>query len=80
MPANNGLWALAIAVNPSTILGVGPLGSLGRRSSAQITAPGRGPLRVAPDESVSVGALNDGADQAGRVLAENLLDAFSRWR
>jgi len=80
MPANNGLWALAIAVNPSTILGVGPLGSLGRRSSAQMTAPGRGPLRVAPDESVSVGALNDGADQAGRVLAENVFDAFGRWR
>ena len=79
-PPNDVPWALAVGIRPATTLAVGPIGSLGRRSSAQMNVSGRGDPRVEPDEAVSVGALAEGADEACRVLAQGLLDVFARRR
>jgi hypothetical protein len=77
-PLTHTPWALGIGLRPSAILSVGPLRSLGQRSSAQGLRMDTKPLRVAPDESAGPAALDTGSDDVGAVLARNLLDAFMR--
>ena len=68
-PPGDGQWAIAISLTPSTVLGIGPLSSLGHRNSAQMTTGSSGPLHIEPDEAVSAGALDDAANEVGQVLA-----------
>jgi hypothetical protein len=76
----HGDWALGIALRPSMTIALGPIVTLGHRTSAQGFAMDRKPLRVEPDEAVGPGGLDSGANDVGDVLARNLLDAFSRNR
>src|ERR1700722_19608473 len=74
MPLEEGAWGLGVAISPGVTLGIGSINDLGRRSSA-LSAARQGELRVWPDEAGSSGALSNGAEDAGFVLAQSLVAA-----
>jgi hypothetical protein len=79
-PLADTTWAIGIGLHPSVTLSLGPIASLGHRSSAQGFGMDQRHLRLEPDEAVGPGGLDTGADEVGAVLARNLLDAFTRKR
>lgn len=75
-----GRLTIAVGVSGSMISVVdGSLNEMGR-SSASFGFGREEPVRVVPDESVSMAALGRGSDELGRDLAAGIMDAFARQR
>jgi len=77
-PACVGPYAIATAIEAAGMVSVGPIASLGQRTSAQMSLPYGKPLRVEPDEAVTSSALAEGAQEVGAVLARSLLGLLTR--
>ncbi len=77
-PSDGGPYAIGTAIEAAGMVSVGPIASLGERTSAQMSLPYGKPLRVEPDEAVTSSALAEGAQEVGAVLARSLLGLLAR--
>lgn len=69
--------AVAVGIDPATMITIGRVSELATRTSAQIAGSGRlDHIHVEPDETVSKAALDTGAIEAARPLARRLIDAL----
>ena len=69
--------AFAEAGDPATMITIGRVSELATRTSAEIAGSGRiDHIHVEPDETVSRAALDTGAIEAARPLAQRLIDAL----
>ena len=66
---------LAVGVDPATMLSTGRVAQLPRQSATMLSMSDR-PIRVPPDERVSMAALDVGALEVARSLSRALLDAL----
>lgn len=66
--------AIGVGVDPATMLSTGHVTQLPRQSATRLSMSGQ-PLRVAPDELVTVAALDAGALEVARSLSRELLAA-----
>jgi hypothetical protein len=67
--------AIGIGVDPAMMLSAGRVAQLPRQSASMLSTPDR-PVRVAPDELVTLAALDAGALEVSRSLSRTLLDAL----
>lgn len=67
--------AIGIGVDPAIMLSTGRVAQLPRQSASMLSMSDR-PLRIAPDELVTMAALDAGALEVGRLLSRALLEAF----
>ena len=67
--------AVAGGIDPTVMLSIGRVAQL-PRSSATMPWVSDQPLRMAPDESVTLGALDAGALEVSRALSRTLLETF----
>ncbi|BBZ64900.1 hypothetical protein MINS_03290 [Mycolicibacterium insubricum] len=67
--------AIAVGVAPVSTLSIGKVSDMPRRS-AQLLKLSDQPLRVEPDELVTVTALDAGAPEVGGILSRRLIEAF----
>jgi hypothetical protein len=69
--------AVAVGIDPATMITIGRVSELATRTSAEIAGSGRlDHIHVEPDETVSRAALDTGAIEAARPLAQRLIDAL----
>ena len=68
--------AIAAGVDPTIMLSTGRVGQVPRQSASMLSTSDR-PLRVPPDELVTLAALDAGALEVGRALSRALLEAAS---
>ncbi len=69
--------AVAVGIDPASMITIGRVSEMATRSSASIAGGGRlDRVHIEPDETVSRAALDTGADEAGRPLAQRLIDAL----
>ncbi len=71
--------AIGVRVDPAMMLSTGRVGLLPRQSASMLSMSDR-PVRVAPDELVTVAALDVGALEVGRLLSRGLLMAVETRR
>ena len=71
--------AIAAGIEPVRTLSIGKVSDM-PRSSAQLLKMSDQPLRVEPDELVTLAALNTGAPEAGAILSRRLIEAFHQHR
>jgi hypothetical protein len=71
--------AMAAGIEPVRTLSIGKVSDM-PRSSAQLLKMSDQPLRVEPDELVTLAALNTGAPEAGAILSRRLIEAFHQHR
>jgi hypothetical protein len=65
-----------LRVDPTTMLSVGQCARLPRTSATMLSVSDQ-PLRLEPDECVTLAALDRGAQDVGRVLTRALLEALT---
>jgi hypothetical protein len=70
--------ALAVEVNPITLLSFIDVSTLGNRSSATLQPLGTNAVKVDPDELVEARALHDGANEAAQTLTALLLRSWGQ--
>ena len=71
--------AIAAGVDPVKALSIGEASKM-PRSSAQFLLMTDEPLRVRPDEAVSIAAFDAGAAEIGLLLGRRLMESFGRHR
>jgi hypothetical protein len=71
--------AIAIGIDPAMMLSTGRVEQLPRQSATMLSTNDR-PVRVAPDEPVTLAALDAGALEVGRSLSRALLDVAGTHR
>jgi hypothetical protein len=71
--------AIAVGVEPVSTLSIGKVSDM-PRSSAQLLKMSDRPLRVEPDELVTVAALDAGAPEVGGILTRRVIEAFHQHR
>lgn len=79
-PAEAGEHAIALEMVATSMAIIGSIGQLGNRNSASGLSTSDQPIRVEPDESVTIAAFDRGAYEVARPLVHQLLEAFSRRR
>lgn len=72
--------AIALEMVATSMTVIGSIGQLGNRTSASGLSTSDEPIRVDPDEAVTIAAFDRGAYEVARPLVQQLLDAFSRRR
>lgn len=71
--------AIAVGIEPTRTLSIGSASDL-PRNSAQFLVMSDQPLRVEPDESVTLAALDAGAAEVGGIVSRRLIEAFHQLR
>jgi Domain of unknown function (DUF4062) len=69
--------AVAVGIDPATMITIGRVAELATRNSATIAGAGRlDHVHIEPDEAASRSALDTGATEVARPLARRLIDAL----
>lgn len=71
--------AIAVGVEPVRTLSIGNVSDM-PRSSAQFLLMSDEPLRIEPDELVTIAALDTGAAEVGTISGRRLIEVFRRHR
>jgi hypothetical protein len=70
--------AVAVGIDPASLITIGKVSELAFRTSATIAGSGRLEyVHVAPDEAATAAALDTGAAEVARSAAQRLIDALS---
>ena len=70
--------AVAAGIDPASLITVGRISQLGTQTSATFAGGGRlEQVHIEPDEAATIAALDRGAPEVARPIAQRLIDAVT---